>query len=529
MNARREGMLRRIGTAVWVVLEATLVGVGAVAIAAAVSDPPGWPAWLAWAPADPLPAALVCLTGGVVLVAVWVLRRRHLDPGRAVLLAGVEAALVGAGAVAITAATADPPAWPGWLRWMPVPPVPTAITTIGAGIVLAVLRALPERSTSQVRRLWAMERPDPGDIDRPELTGRVRRRLVAADGGTVGLTTALVGVGGFGKTTLARLLCADRRVRRRFYSGVWVTLGQDVGGGALADRINDVCERLTGVRPGYTDPDLAGHHLGELLDRSGRVLLVVDDVWRAQQLRPFLHAGRRATRLVTTRRPDVLPVAAREDGVKVDQLEPSQARAVLVHELPPIREAELARLLKLTGGWSLLLRLANAHLRTVTGAGMDPDNAAVRLADRLDREGPDTLSVTEQASRDKAVAANINASLDLLAPTATDPVDGRAFFLRLAVFAEDSDIDRTMLLTLWGADGLTEGHVDRLCERLAGLSLVADYLPGRALRLHDVIRADLRARTRDQLPGLHAALVDGAHTLLPASDGGDGAGVVAAA
>ena len=37
----------------------------------------------------------------------------------------------------------------------------------------------------------------------------------AGDGrpGTVGITTGLYGAGGFGKTTLARMVCADRRVQ----------------------------------------------------------------------------------------------------------------------------------------------------------------------------------------------------------------------------------------------------------------------------------------------------------------------------
>ncbi|GAB4054913.1 hypothetical protein GCM10028775_47270 [Catellatospora paridis] len=400
---------------------------------------------------------------------------------------------------------------------MPVPPVAAVVLLIGLDVVLAATAA-PRRG---VRRVWSMERPEEGDLARTALSDQIRTQLAEADGGTVGLTTGLVGAGGFGKTTLARLLCTDRRVRRLFRAGVWVTVGEDVKGADLANKINDLCEVLTGIRPGYTDPDRAGQHLGQLLDRSGRVLIVIDDVWRAEQLRPFLHAGRRATRLVTTRRPDVLPPSARARGVRVDELESAQARSILAAGLPPIGGPEMARLLRLTGRWPLLLRLANGHLRDVLDPELGADIAAARLADVLEQEGPDTLSLTDEASRDKAVAASINASLRLLAPTDDDPVDGRQLYMQLAVFAEDSDIDISLLRALWGASsGLSVGQVDRLCRRLAGLSLVADYQSGRSLRLHDVIRAHLRTVTRRDLPTLHAGLIGAARGLLPATDGG---------
>ena len=78
-----------------------------------------------------------------------------------------------------------------------------------------------------------------------------RRWCGAAGGraGTVGITTGLYGAGGFGKTTLARMVCADRRVRRRFGGGVYlVTVGRDVrGAAAVAAKVNDVI-KLVPVR-----------------------------------------------------------------------------------------------------------------------------------------------------------------------------------------------------------------------------------------------------------------------------------------
>ena len=51
-------------------------------------------------------------------------------------------------------------------------------------------------------------------VGRPSELEAVVQALADGRGGTVGITTGLYGAGGFGKTTLAQMVCADRRVRR---------------------------------------------------------------------------------------------------------------------------------------------------------------------------------------------------------------------------------------------------------------------------------------------------------------------------
>ena len=89
-----------------------------------------------------------------------------------------------------------------------------------------------------------MQRPEPWVVDRPaevdQIVAALRRR-----GGTVGITTAVQGAGGFGKTTVAKMVRADRRVLRRFGGRVyWVTLGRDVGKQALAGLVNGLIAQL---------------------------------------------------------------------------------------------------------------------------------------------------------------------------------------------------------------------------------------------------------------------------------------------
>ena len=164
---------------------------------------------------------------------------------------------------------------------------------------------------------------------RPAELAAVVKALVGGRAGTVGITTGLYGAGGFGKTTLARMVCADRRVRRRFGGRVYlVTVGRDVrGAAAVAAKVNDVIKLVAGEDATFTDPQLAGRRLGSLLDAGPRRLLVLDDVWEPEQLAPFAEGGKRCARLVTTRVPELL--AGRGTAVRVDQMSPEQARALL--------------------------------------------------------------------------------------------------------------------------------------------------------------------------------------------------------
>ena len=100
-------------------------------------------------------------------------------------------------------------------------------------------------------------------------------------------------------------LAHDPDIQDAYFDGVlWIELGEKPDNllGAIADRITI----LTGAPPGLATIDAAAAALGEALgDR--RILMIVDDVWREQDLRPFLQGGRNTTRLITTRLSRVFP------------------------------------------------------------------------------------------------------------------------------------------------------------------------------------------------------------------------------
>ena len=292
------------------------------------------------------------------------------------VLAGVVtavAAAVLAVAVNVLTGSTAPKGFPG-LHRHPLWWTAGAATAVAAAWLLAEaaprwyerrLSELIPRGSSPSRGWWTA---------RPRWTRSWPR--CGAPAGTVGITTAVHGAGGFGKTTVAKMVRADRRVLRRFRRRVyWVTLGRDVSKQALAGLVNGLIGQVVpGRLATFTDARQAAGQLAAVLAAGPPRLVVLDDVWSEEQLAAFPAAGRCA-RLVTTR---ILSLAkGASEPVKVDQMSEKEARELLLAGLPPIPAAIAAGLLEETGRWPLLLRLVNkiladqAQLRDIAAAAED--------------------------------------------------------------------------------------------------------------------------------------------------------------
>ncbi|WP_344650546.1 NB-ARC domain-containing protein [Cryptosporangium japonicum] len=373
---------------------------------------------------------------------------------------------------------------------------------------------LKELLTDALRAIEARSRPilaphAPADvIDRPELSGSLVTALIEATVGVIGIH----GAGGIGKTTLAQLVCGRPGIAARYPGGVlWVTLGEHPAPADIAVKVNDLVARLTGDRPSFADPEQAGLHLGEVLTRYPAVLLVVDDVWNAVDLQPFLHGPSTVTRLVTTRDRNVLPPMSRR--VPVDPMTSDQARALLVTgALDALDEASVDQLIALTGGWPLLLRLVQGILDADIHEGAEPRAAAARLAGQIAADGPAVLALEDADDRQHAFDATIRASLATLAPAR------RARYAELAIFDDDTEIPLDVLELLWGETGqLTPDECRRFVRTLSARSLALYRADQQTLRLHDVLHAYLRHSSEQT--AAHLALLRAARTRLTRDSG----------
>jgi WD40 repeat protein len=364
--------------------------------------------------------------------------------------------------------------------------------------------------------------PAPGGpvTERPELTEALLAGLTAADISPLAMTVAIEGAGGFGKTTLAAHACRDPRVAERFPGGLlWATVGEQSRDGRLAELIGGLCEALTGHPMHTTEPLAAGGRLGELLDSHQPILLVVDDVWRPDQLAPFMIGGTSARRLITTRNADVAPRGGKT--VLVDQMDLEQAAAMLTEGLPELPPELLRRLVSLTGRWPLLLGLVNATIAENVATGAGVREAADWVLRQLAAAGPTAFdrSFGDDRDRSRAVDVTMAASLAML-----DPGERLRYF-DLAIMPEDADLPAETLYRYWRvAGGLSESAAEKLRARLVRLRLVMQQWTdtGPSVRLHDVLRSYLiHQLSPAELTERHAVMVRAAADMVSATPGGE--------
>jgi WD40 repeat protein len=308
-------------------------------------------------------------------------------------------------------------------------------------------------------------------VERPEKFAELKKLLLSGESGPLAITTALEGAGGFGKTTLAAALCHDRDVIDNFFDGIlWITLGHtpDVLGSLVT-----AYAALTGDRPGFSGVEDAAFQLGgKLAERT--CLLVIDDVWDAEHLHPFLRGAKSSARLFTTRNSTIASFLAR--AVEVDQMRAREATAMLGKGVADLESGQARDLAERLGEWPLALELAAAMMRERVRQGDSAANAAERLLRLIERRGPGALA--DPTRRDRTIRSVLKVSLELLEE------DDRERLYELGIFPEDAAVPLSAAATLWG---LEEFAAEDLAQRLARLSLIKLDLGRAILRLHDVM------------------------------------------
>ncbi|WP_194819770.1 NB-ARC domain-containing protein [Nocardia sp. XZ_19_385] len=380
---------------------------------------------------------------------------------------------------------------------------------IGEGSQATYIEKLVVGNSPTVHSTYARDLAPPplGHIaDRVALRASIEDQLLK-DNSTI---VFLEGAGGVGKTTLAAQMCADESIRRRYPGGIiWTSLGQDRYGAALADHIGDLCEYLTHHRPTTADPTMAAAALGEALGGRSPTLIVLDDVWVEEQIRPFLLGAPNTSRLFTTRNKGLAPKTAAI--VEIGPMSEEEARATASEGLPMVGASSIDKIIQSAKGWPVLLGLMNASLKEHIKAGGPPSEVVDWILQLVEDDGPFALDSAAPNSLNRTLAKVLSTSIDFLSHFE------RERYLDLAIFREDVYVPSYIVLALWqSAGGLSHDESTQLWSKLSALRLVSErWAEGQpALAVHDILRSYLRQRLpADVMANRHAFLIAGIKAL----------------
>jgi hypothetical protein len=323
-------------------------------------------------------------------------------------------------------------------------------------------------------------------VDRPEILAALRNTLFQEGSNRNLALTALQGMGGIGKTVLAQALCHDKVVQHAYPDGIfWFAIGKE-SRLSFDQRIEAVpgLQQILGAYKG--EQACVAQYRNALRDKAA--LLVLDDVWRAEDIEPFRAESPRSRLLITTRDSGIAPTfGARQFTAEL--LSDREAREVLSlwaglenpAALPPHAEAVIAECKNLP----LALAMIGAQVRGKPAQHWDIVLGHLRRADlaKIKARFPEPHTTLFRA---------IEVSVDALREE--NPIVAQRY-LALAVILEDMPVAVPVQQTLWNVD---EDEALETADRLVTLSLAQRDADGGGIRLHDLQLDYVRAQYREK-------------------------------
>ncbi len=201
-------------------------------------------------------------------------------------------------------------------------------------------------------------------VGRDEVISQLTARLCS---GKNLVLTAINGLPGVGKTTLAVALAHDFEVLDHFRDGVlWSGVGPHPNVLALLSRWGTVLGVAAADMGRLTTAEAWTMALRSAIG-TRQMLLVIDDVWKIEDVLAFKVGGPNCSYLVTTRFPHIGVQFASEGTMMVHELSEDEGVTLLTRLVPELSMSDpdaVQALVRLVGGLPLALTLMGKYLRT---------------------------------------------------------------------------------------------------------------------------------------------------------------------
>lgn len=301
--------------------------------------------------------------------------------------------------------------------------------------------------------------------------------------------TALQGLAGLGKTTLAAAYAESCAVRRTFDSGVfWLTAGRTADSLILMTTLGVA---LGDAREEYKNAEIAAERLYNLL-RNRRALIVLDDVWAREVVDAFRPTLGADCRLLFTTRDTRIVALTQAQRVRVDTLSTDDGVRLIGRWLDRPPQDDAAERNPHLGSERAIVKLLQEHTLAVTLAAARIDEVGADYAPTLlveyqrarDTENPFADLELAPDDRNWSVEISLRLSYDALNETA------KAHFRALGVLAENAGFSQEMVAAVWTTD-----DPQNSLRELEATALVEPEPDGSYLQ-HAVLRAYAAALLR---------------------------------
>lgn len=229
------------------------------------------------------------------------------------------------------------------------------------------------------------------------------------------VTVTLRGIGGVGKSTIAKAVCYEKSMMEYFTDGfLWISLTPPHN---VTDELCLIYNKLTNQPVEGTQSFVKDKIKLYLMSNTFKFLVILDDVWDAEDALVYIEVFSRCKILLTTRRSDIDAEIQTKNPIDIKTMELNEAVELLTHGIDGFNilddndKAMLHKLAEDLHCWPLLLNLVRTQLYIYcSGQNMTPRKSMLLANQKLCK----SFTAFDKTSREKAVKVCLDTSLNLL-------------------------------------------------------------------------------------------------------------------
>ena len=229
------------------------------------------------------------------------------------------------------------------------------------------------------------------------------------------VTVTIRGIGGIGKSTIAKGICHEQSIKEYFTDGfLWISLTPPHN---VTEELCKAYNKLTNQSIERSQSFVKERIKSYLNSCSYKLLVILDDVWEAEDAMVYVEVFQNCKILLTTRKSVINSEIPTKNSIDLKAMELDEAVNLLTSRINAFKTLDdsaremIYKLAEYLYCWPLLLNLVRTQLYIYcTEWKMSPNKAMILATQKLSR----SFTAFDQASKEKAVKICLDASLNLL-------------------------------------------------------------------------------------------------------------------